>query len=249
MNFESTLKRIDEKAALDFGSIFNRSLELFKKVWLQGFITVLLTFICILPFYILIYVPLIAAGITDPEMLQQEELPLSVALAMIFIMPIFLIGVMMSSLGLMAAFLRICRLHDSNELGSDDYFFYFKNGRMLKLFKLTLIYFGAILLAFLTCGLGLIYAMVPLSLVPAFLAFNEELSALEIIKASIRLGNKNWFMIFGLMIVMGFIAELGIFLCCIGIFFTVMLAKIPVYFIYKDGVGFSETGESLLQLK
>ena len=63
---------------------------------------------------------------------------------------------------------------------------------------------------------------------------------MEIVKASIRLGNKNWFVIFGLIIVMGFIAELGIILCFVGIFFTAMLAKIPMYYMYKDGVGFSE---------
>ena len=240
MNFDSIIKRIEEKALLDFGSIFSNSIELFKKVWVQGFITLLLTFICMLPFYILIYVPLITAGITDPEMLQQEEMPTSVAIGMVLIMPIFLIGVMTISLALMAAFLRICKLKDLNESGNDDYFYFFKNGRLPKLFSLALIYFGVILVGMLTCGLGFIYAIVPLSLIPAFLAFNESLSAIEIVKASFRLGNKNWLVIFGLVIVMGIVAELGIILCFIGILFTAMLAKIPVYYIYKDGVGFSE---------
>lgn len=243
MSFNSTIKKIEEKALLDFGSIFSNSFELFKKVWVQGFITLILTFLCMLPFYILIYIPLIAAGITDPEMLQQDQMPTSVAIGMVFIMPIFLIGVMTISLALMAAFLRICKLKDLNEPGNDDYFYYVKNGRFRKLFSLALIYFGITLLGILTCGLGLIYAIVPLSLIPAFLAYNEELSAMEIVKASFSLGNKNWLVIFGLIIIMGIIAELGFFLCCVGVFFTAMLSKVPMYFIYKDGVGFSNEEE------
>jgi hypothetical protein len=240
MNFDDTIKRIAEKDLLDFGRIFSNTIELFKKVWVQGFITLLLTFICILPFYLLICIPLIAAGITDSEMLQQEEMPAHFVIGMILIIPIFLVSVMTISLALMAAFLRICKLKDMNEQGADDYFHYFKNGRLPKLFHLSLIYLGVTLLGMITCGLGLIYAIVPLSLVPSFLAFNKELSAMEIVKASIRLGNKNWFVIFGLIIVMGFIAELGIILCFVGIFFTAMLAKIPMFYMYKDGVGFSE---------
>jgi len=75
---------------------------------------------------------------------------------------------------------------------------------------------------------------------PAFFAFNEELSPTEMLKASFQLGNKNWLVIFGLLIVMGLMAQLGILLCGIGILFTAILAKIPVYYIYNDGVGLSK---------
>jgi len=34
------------------------------------------------------------------------------------------------------------------------------------------------------------------------------------------------------------IAELGVLLCFVGVLFTAMLAKIPVYFMYKDSIGF-----------
>jgi len=33
---------------------------------------------------------------------------------------------------------------------------------------------------------------------------------------------------------------LGFVLCCIGVLFTVMLSKVPAYYMYKDGVGFNE---------
>lgn len=244
MNFNSTIEKITVGTPLDFGSIFSRSIELFKKVWLQGFITLLLTFICMLPFYILIYVPLIAAGITDPEMLQQEEMPNSVVIGMLIIMPIFLMGVLTITLALMAAFYRICKNKDLNENGNDDYFYYFKNGRLRKIVVLAVIYFGLTVLGVAACFVGLFYLIVPLSLIPAFLAFNEELSPIEIVKASFSLGNKNWLVIFGLLIVMGIVTELGFILCFVGVFFTAMLAKIPVYYIYKDGVGLPENDEA-----
>ena len=82
MNLENLTQHIKNKPDLDFGTIFSRSIELFKKVWLQGVIILLLTFVVILPFYIIMYIPMIAMGITDPEALRQNELPPMVAIAM-----------------------------------------------------------------------------------------------------------------------------------------------------------------------
>ena len=155
-----------------------------------------------------------------------------------------MLGVMTISLSLMAAFLRICKLKDLNENGSDDYFFYFKNGRLRKVVILASMYLGLSILGMIACGVGLIYLAVPLSLVPAFLAFNDDLSPMEIMKSSFQLGNKNWLVIFGLIILMGLVAELGIVLCFVGVLFTAMLSKIPVYYMYKDGVGFSNREDS-----
>lgn len=238
MSLETVNQKIAEKPSLEFGLIFSQSIELFKKVWLQGFITLLLTFVTILPFYIMIYIPMIAAGITDPDMLRNEEMPTMVVVAMVILMPVFLLGVMTFGTALNAAFLRICRQKDLNEAVSEDYFYFFKEGRLGKILNLALIMLGLSVLGVLACGLGMFYLVVPMSLFPAFLAFNEELSAMDIVKSSFTLGNKNWLVIFGLLIVMGIVAELGVILCCVGILFTAMLSKIPTYFMYKYGVGF-----------
>lgn len=240
MNFKDITKKIENTPSLDFGSIINRSIELFKKVWVQGFITLLLTFVCILPLYIICYAPFIILGISDPEMLRQEEPNALVILLAVLIFPLLFIGLMTVSLGLMAAFFRICKQKEGNEQGTDDYFFYFKNGRISKVVVLAALYLGLLILGMAACFVGLFYLMVPLSLIPVFLAFNEDLSPIEIVKASFRLGNKNWLVIFGLLLVMGIVADLGVILCFVGVFFTAMLAKIPVYYMYKDGVGFSE---------
>lgn len=240
MNLEIITERIKTNTDLSFGEIFSKSFDLLKKVWLQGFIVLLLTFIIIVPFYIILYIPLIASGITDPEAIQNNELPTMVAIAMGILAPVIAVGVSTFALALNAAFLKICRQKDKEEESSDDYFYFFKEGRLGKVFILALYTIGLAILGLLACGVGLIYIIVPLSLIPAFLAFSEELSPLEMVKASFALGNKNWLVIFGLVLVTGIVAELGFLLCCVGVLFTAMLSKVPAYYMYKDGVGFRE---------
>ena len=238
MNFTEITNKIVESDPLDFGSIFSKSIELFKQVWVQGFVIVLLTFVIMIPFYILMYIPLIIAGVTDPEMLSAEEIPPEVIIPMAIIMPIVFLGIMVVSLMLNAAFLRICKIKDLNLLESDNYFHYFKREYVSKTVILALMALGLMLLGVMACGIGVFYMVVPISLFPAFLAFDKDLSTTEILKSSFSLGNKNWLVIFGLIIVMGIIAELGVLLCFVGILFTAMLAKIPIYFMYKDSIGF-----------
>ncbi len=192
-----------------------------------------------LPFYLMIYIPMVIMGIADPEIMQQEEPPAIFVLVMILIMPIVIMAAMVISIALMAAFYRICRQKDLGKDSVDDYFYYFKNGNLKKVLPLALISLGLSILGALACGIGMIYVIVPVSLIPAFLAFNTELSPMEMVKACFKLGNKNWLVIFGLILIMGLLAQLGILLCFVGLLFTAMLAKIPVYYIYKDGVGFS----------
>ena len=65
-------QKINEAKDLDFGTIFSTSIELFKKVWLQGFVVLLLNMLLMLPFYILMYVPLIAMGFMDSESFAND---------------------------------------------------------------------------------------------------------------------------------------------------------------------------------
>ncbi len=239
MNFTNISERISQSPPVEFGTVFNNSVELFKKVWLQGFITLVLTFVSILPFYLMIYLPMIAMGISDPNTLDQQELPPAFAGLMSLIAPISSVGVMTIGICLNAAFLRICRKYDLNESGKDDYFCFFTKEYLVKALILSLIMIGLSLLGLLACGLGIIYLMVPMSLFPAFFAFDRELSALEIVKAGFALGNKNWLMIFLLVLVAGLVSQLGVILCLVGVLFTAMFSKIPIYFIYKDAVGIS----------
>ena len=75
MNLISVKETIEKSLPLDFGSIFNRSIELFKKVWLQGFVILLLISLCMLPFYLIMYIPLFMTALIEPEMLLEQEEP------------------------------------------------------------------------------------------------------------------------------------------------------------------------------
>ena len=46
------LEKISQAKALDFGDIFNKSIELFKKSWLYGFLFQLIVLIITLPFIV-----------------------------------------------------------------------------------------------------------------------------------------------------------------------------------------------------
>ena len=238
MNFETVQNKIQEQPPLDFGSIFSRSIEIFKRVWVQGLVTLLLTFACMLPFYLIIYLPMLTTGITDQQAFEQGEVPPMAAFFMIIMTPLVSIAAMVVGIALNAAFLRICKQKDLDRTAKEDYFYFLKKRHLGKLIILSLLTFGISVLGMLACGIGLIYVMVPISLIPAFLAFNEEMAPMEIVKSCFTLGNKNWLVIFGLVVVMGILAQLGILLCFIGVLFTAMLSKVPTYLIYKDGVGF-----------
>ena len=90
----------------------------------------------------------------------------------------------------------------------------------------------------------IIYATVPLSLMIVTYAFNPDMSISDIIKVSFELGNKKWFIAFGLMFVSGFLAGIvGFIMCFIGVYVTASFSYLPAYFIYKDVIGFDEENE------
>ena len=52
------LEKIENAKSLDFGDILSESIELFKKVWVQGLVMLLLTLVILIPFYLIMYLPL-----------------------------------------------------------------------------------------------------------------------------------------------------------------------------------------------
>lgn len=239
---ETLLGKIETAKDLDFGDIFSKSIELFKKVWLQGLVTLLLTFAMMIPFYIIMYLPLIAMGILDPEAMQQGGEP-DIAMLILFylVMLVVMFFAMIIGFGLKSAFYRICKAKDLNESTKDDYFYFFKKPYLGKTIKLAAMTFGISLLAMLLFVLPIIYVMVPIALMNVIYAFNPDMSASDIVKVGFKLGNKKWLITFGLMIVAGFLAQLvGMIMCFIGVFVTASFAAIPLYFIYKETIGISE---------
>lgn len=241
----SLLDKIEKAKALDFGTIFNQSIELFKKVWVQGLVMLLLTMLLMVPFYLIMYLPMLGMGLIDPESFQNmgnmgDFRPL-------LMIPFFIFGLVFSffamviSFGMKASFFRICKLKDLEEMGADDYFFYLKKPYLGKVIKLSLATFGISLAATLLCVLPVIYVMIPVTLMNVIFAFNPELSTSEIVRAGFKLGNKKWLLTFGLIFISGLLAGIvGMLMCCIGIYVTASFSYLPVYFIYKESVGFDK---------
>ncbi|UKM64853.1 hypothetical protein GSB9_01411 [Flavobacteriaceae bacterium GSB9] len=238
----SLLEKVENAKALEFGDIFNRSIELFKKVWLQGLVMLLLTMVLMIPFYIIMYAPLIAMGVLDPEAMQQGGQPdVAMLIPFYILMVVFMFFAMVIAFALKSAFYRICKFKDFNEATSDDYFYFFKKPYLGKTIKLSAITFGISLLAMLLCVLPIIYIMVPVALINVIYAFNPDMEASDIVKLGFKLGNKKWLITFGLMLVAGLLAQIvGMIMCFVGVFVTAAFAYLPQYFIYKDVIGFKE---------
>ena len=239
------LEKIDRSKTLDFGDIFNNSIELFKKVWVQGLIMMLLMMVILIPFYLVMYLPFIGMGFLDMDAYSYNNDISPILMIPFFIMIfVFSIVAMVLSFGMKASFYRICKMKDLNEAGSDDYFYYLKKPYLGKVIVLSLMTFGISLLATLLCFFPIIYVMVPITLINVIFAFNPDLSASDIIKAGFRLGNKKWLITFGLIVISAILAELvGLLMCFVGIFVTASFSYIPAYFVYKESVGFQNPND------
>jgi hypothetical protein len=240
-------QRIANAPRPDFGEILSKSFELFKKVWVQGLVHILLTFVVTIPLIILVYAPLVP-GIIESETSCGGEFnpfemypPGTIILYVLFFF-LLLMVIQVIAYAINAHFFLVLKQEDmGTPLETGGYFVFLKQ-HFGKLFVLSLAALGIAILATLLCYLPLIYVSVPLQLLAVIFAFNPNMSVLDIIKASFKLGHRYWLIIFGLIVVMGLIAQLGVLLCFVGVFVTASLVYLPIYYAYKDTVGFDDTG-------
>ena len=254
MNTVELKRRIDNAKSLDFGTIFNQSIELFKKVWVQGLVVFLLNMVLAIPVIMVAYVPLIVFGLAgfflSGDSYGQAGLSVVMMLVMIIVYLFLIIALSAISLGLKAGYYRICKLKDLEQMGNEDYFYFLKKPYLRKTIKLGLAFTGIAFLATLLCFVPIIYAIVPLSFIVVVYAFNPDLSISEIIKLGFDLGNKKWLLAFGLLFVIGILAYIvGLVMCGIGIIVTMSIAFLPSYFIYKEVIGFDEESDQMRRIE
>ncbi|OBX23012.1 hypothetical protein LX77_03276 [Gelidibacter algens] len=242
--------KIANARALDFGTIFNQSIELFKKSWLQGFLMQLFVVILMLPFIIILYVPLFMSlaaqsesGQVDPNAMNSFFAGLSIVYILMFIIGILVIGAIQVSLN--AAFFRILRnLDEGREVKTSDLFYFMKGEYFGKILLLMLVTILISIPAALLFYLPLIYVMVPLSFFAIVFAFNPEWSIGDIVSSSFRLGNNKWMLTFGLLVVCYIIMMiLTVMTCGLGSLFLAPFMFHPIYYIYKGTVGFEDLSE------
>ncbi len=255
------LEKINNARALDFGTIFSSSIELFKKTWMQGFLLQVFTIIIMIPLIIILYIPLFTmiftqarSGNSNPEMYSDFFTGMSFLYILFVIVGIFVLGAV--QLALNAAFFRIMRaLDEGNTITTSDFFYFLNKKYLSKAFMLMLVTmlitcivgFVVIILLVPTLFLSMLiflYLLVPLSFFTIIFAFNTELNVGDIVKLSFKLGHKKWLIAFGLIFVSSLLAEIvGVLLCGVGTLFTAAFVYHPVYMIYKDVIGFNNDHE------
>ena len=241
--FNSLEEKIDNAKALEFSSLFDSIIELFKKVWLKGFLVVLL--IAVFAFVVNILFSLIGIA-------PKNNLPINgfdfdgffsfYSETIIYSIPQTIL-VSTITMAIVAAFYRICKQFVLGEHVVDDYFYFLKKEYFSKLLMLGIIHTGIAVVTQFLFVIPYIYAYVPLAYFTIIFANNPHLSEGEIVKASFKIGNKKWLITFGTMFVAGLLGMLGIIGCGIGILFTISIVYLPVFFIYKEVIGFEDTSE------
>ncbi|GGZ72718.1 hypothetical protein [Algibacter mikhailovii] len=237
--------KIERAKSLSFGDIFNSSVETFKKVWLQGFVTYVLNVLLIAPLFIILYIPLIFFGILSPDSFGDDidlngvSVTAGILTGLLFLVLLFAASAL--SLGFKAAFYRIIREKDLGLNTSDNYFFFFKKQYLSKTIGLSLSMLGMVLLSYILCVLPLLYLIVPLYYMTIIYALNPDMSNAEIIQAGFKLGNKKWLLSFGLLFVSAILSGIvGFLMCIIGVYVTRQFVDLPCYHIYKEVVGLDE---------
>ena len=253
--------KIERSSAPDFGDILSKSFELFKKSWEQTLYHALVTVAVVLPVIIITYIPYVlfifylssvenAGHYNEFNYLDQHDPELVIPMLIVYFLIVFLVILLVQAIayGIIAHYFKVLKKIDTGSLEETGGYFSCLKGNYMKLFVMSLATFGISILATLLCFFPIIYVMVPLQLIVVFFAFNPGLSVSGVIKMSFKLGNKYWLTIFGLIIISSMIAQIGILLCFVGLFFTAYFVHIPMYYVYKDTIGFEDpTDKNLLE--
>ncbi|HLV38286.1 hypothetical protein [Xanthomarina sp.] len=243
MTFLEIETRIKNAPPLDFGNLINDVIELFKNIWLKGFISVLLILVFALGIiFVFSLIGLAPQNLTFQETFELENFYNSYFLNVLYGIPQTIL-VSTVTLAVLAAFYRICRQFVLGETVEANYFYFFKKEYFSKVFMLGMIYTAIAAVAQLMFILPYLYVYIPLSFFAVVLANNPDMGELAIVKLSFKLGNKKWFITFITMLVAGIIGMLGIIACGIGVVLTISIAYLPSFLVYKEVVGWDESNE------
>ncbi|MCL9804666.1 hypothetical protein NAT51_03980 [Flavobacterium amniphilum] len=235
-------QKIATNPRLDFGTVFNESLELFKKIWGKGALFMLFYLLGSFLLMMLLGMPLSLLGVAiDDVNATGSGFTTLAGLGAILFMLLFFVVIITFVTGLMAGFFHGCKKADEGgEFRTSDYFTFFEGRYLKRTVGVGLATFGVALLSAILCYLPLIYTSIPLSYFVVIYAFNPHLSTTEIVKLAFKLGTNKWGITFASTFVVLLLAYLGAIITCgIGFIFTFSFMLIPRYYIYKGVVGFN----------
>lgn len=239
--------RIANAKELDFATVLNDCLELYKKFWVQGLLTILIIAILTIPVALISQFLLGIFGLITPNEFNFRDFDMDslsnfYGFNLFYNLPFTIISTSIQ-IGVLAGFYRIIKLKDIDNFTKEDYFYFFKQEYLGKIVLLAVVYSAISVVAQLLCFIPFIYAIVPLMYFSVMFAFNSEKSVEEIFKTCFILGNKKWLLTFGSLIVCFFLGMLGVIACVIGLLFTISITYLPCYVIYKNIIGFDDENE------
>ena len=247
MTLSEIQSKINSAKALDFGDVISQCIDLFKKFWVQGLLTIIIIAVITVPIALISQFILGILGVATERAIQFEDFSMEKLYGLFGINSLynapFTIITAFFQILILGAFYRIIKLKDVENSTSEDYFYFFKSEYFVKALMLAVIHTGIGLISQFLCFIPYIYAVVPLMYFSVIFAFNSENSVEDIVKASFLIGNKKWLLTFGSLFVCGILGMLGVIACVIGVIFTISIAYFPSYVIYKEVVGFDGTDE------
>lgn len=245
-SLQTLLSKIQGSSTIDFGDLFNESVSLFKKVWVQGLILQLISGLIMIPVLIGFYIPyfelvtnMSSNGVIDtPDFMP--ELISAYGISGILWLYLFLAVVSLFSYILYLGFFRVIRQIDHGEaFVFSELFYFFKTASIRKSLGLSVTYITISAIAVLLCFFPFIYVIVPLMFLLPVYAYNPDLSISEIVKVSFTLGNKKWGITFlTLFLNAMLIYVISLVTCGLGGIVVSCFIYLPQYIIYKKVIGF-----------
>lgn len=245
-SLQTLLGKIHEHSTLDFGDLFNESVSLFKKVWVQGLILQLLTAIIMLPALIGFYISyfnlvfnMSSNGVIDSPDFIQELISLHEISDLLWLY-LFLIVASLISYVLCLGFFRVIRQIDQGEAFIfSELFYFFKSESIRKSLGVGVTYVIISITAALLCFFPSFYVIVPLMFFLPVYVYNSKLCISDIVQISFSLGNKKWgitFLTLFLNAMLIYVISLVTF--GLGGIFVSCFIYLPQYIIYKKVIGF-----------
>lgn len=239
--------RIANAKDLDLGTVIDECIQLYKKFWGQGLLTILIISLLTIPIALLSSFLLEMFGLVTPNEIsfqdfQIEDLSGLFGFNLLYNIPFTIITTSIQ-IAVLGGFYRMIKIKDIDNSTKEDYFYFFKTEYFGKIIMLAIVYAAIGLVAQLLCFIPYIYAIVPMMYFSVMFAFNSEKSVEEIFKTCFLLGNKKWLVSFGSLIVCLILGMLGLIACVIGVLFTISIVYLPCYVIYKNVIGFDDESE------
>lgn len=242
---QTILNKIQISKSINFGELFNESLEVFKKVWVQGLLLQLFSTLVMLPFIVSFYLPYftLAVGGGFDQAMSSADLGANLledfGTSLLWIYVLMFVLTIISSLFYLGFYRVVKEMDHGNPFLISDFFYFFRSPILGKSIRLLFAYTGISVLAALLCLIPLIYAIVPLMFLLPVFAYNSHLSISETIKVAFALGNKKWGITFTLLILnIILFYVISLVTCGIGALFVSCFLYLPQYIIYKKVIGF-----------